>query len=213
MKILEIKTLALPEIKIIKFAHFNDERGYFTETYRKTNFKELDFFKNIEFTQINESFSRKGTFRGLHFQWNPYMGKLVRTIYGNILDFALDIRKDSETFGKIIAYDLKAMTKNTYESSSNEWIWLPPGFAHGILAKEDSMIEYLCSGQYNPECEKGISPLAQDIDWSLCEPKLKRTFDEIVPSTKLITDKDKNAISLTEWKNDESSDNFIKEKL
>lgn len=209
MKIIEIKILAIPDIKIIRFAHFNDNRGYFTETYRKTDLQNLDFLKNIEFTQTNESFSYKDTFRGLHFQWNPYMGKFVRVIYGNIIDFALDIRKNSETFGKIIAYDLKTTTKNTY----NEWIWLPPGFAHGILAKEDSMIEYLCSGQYNPECETGISPLAKDIDWSICEPKLKETFDKILPNTKLITDKDKNAISLTEWKNDEKSDNFLKEKL
>lgn len=208
MKILEIKSLAIPEAKVIKFAKFSDARGYFTETFRKSDFKnhpEMSFMKNVELTQCNESFSRPKTFRGFHFQWNPYMGKLIRPIYGHLIDFGLDIRKGSLTFGKIIAYDMPARTDTEY----SEWIWLPPGFAHGVLLLKESIIEYFCSGEYNPECEACVSPLSKDIDWSLCDPNLKKIFDEIVPKTALIADKDKNGFSLEQWKTDSRSDNFV----
>ena len=75
------------------------------------------------------------------------------------------------------------------------------------------MIEYFCSGQYNPACEAGVSPLAKDIDWDLCDTELKRIFDEIAPSTTLITEKDKNGYSVTDWENSEQSGNFIYGKL
>ncbi len=74
---------------------------------------------------------------------------------------------------------------------------------------EDSTIEYFCSGEYSPGCEAGISPLADDIDWSLCDPELKKLFDGIAPTTDLITDKDKNGFTVKAWGSDERSDNFI----
>ncbi len=83
MKIIEVRALAIPEIKLIRFARFPDHRGYFTEVWRRSDFQEhpeLSFLRGVEFGQANESFSRPRTIRGLHFQWNPYMGKLVRTI-------------------------------------------------------------------------------------------------------------------------------------
>jgi dTDP-4-dehydrorhamnose 3,5-epimerase len=212
MKLLEVETLKFKDIKVIKFVRFCDHRGYFTETYRKSDFeksKETKFIKGIEFVQANESFSLKRTFRGLHFQWNPYMGKLVRPLYGHLIDFALDIRLGSPTFGKIIAYDMPVSPKD----ETSKWIWLPPGFAHGVLLIKDSLIEYFCSGAYNPNCEVGISPFAPDINWSLCNLKLKKLFNSIVPTTKLISAKDKNGMSVTQWKNDKRSENFIYKKL
>jgi len=208
MEIIEIKTLQFPEIKVIRFGRFRDHRGYFAEHYRKSDVythPDIEFIRGIEFMQCNESFSKKGTIRGLHFQWNPNMGKMVRTLFGRMVDMILDIRKGSPTFGKIITYDMPSNTKSDY----NEWIWVPPGFAHGNFFLKNSMTEYFCSGEYNPGCEAGISPLADDIDWSLCDSALKKLFDSIAFTTKCITDKDKNGLSVTVWKNDKRSDNFI----
>jgi dTDP-4-dehydrorhamnose 3,5-epimerase len=212
VKILGVNTLELEAIKLIRFARFCDHRGYFTEHYRRCDFKNhaaMGFMKDVEFVQANESFSKAGTIRGLHFQWNPYMGKLVRTLSGRMVDMVLDIRKGSPTFGKIILYDMPA----DHEADYQEWIWVPPGFAHGNFFTEDTMIEYFCSGEYSPGCEAGISPLAKDIDWTLCDARLKEEFDSIACSTTLMTDKDKNGFSVREWTNHEDSDNFIYGKL
>ena len=205
MKILEVKALVIPDIKVIKFGRFNDERGYFTETFRNSDFQKLDFMKDVRFLQCNEGYSRAGTVRGFHFQWNPYMGKLVRVLYGRMVDLVLDIRKGSPNFGRIIAYDMPSKP----EDDHNDWIWVPPGFAHGVIVMEESLVEYFCSGEYSPGCEASISPVAPDIDWSLCDQKLKKTYDSIVPKTKLITDKDKNGYSIKAWKESKDSDNFI----
>lgn len=212
MKIIEVKSLAIETVKVIRFGRFGDHRGYFTEIYRKSDFEEnpaLSFMRGVEFVQANESCSKKGTVRGLHFQWNPYIGKLVRTISGRMVDMVLDIRKGSPSFGKIICYDMPTASSNDYD----EWIWVPPGFAHGNFFDRETRIEYFCSGKYNPQCEAGISPLSADIDWSLCDKQLKKMFDEIVPTTNLITDKDKNGFSVTSWKANKNSDNFVYGKL
>jgi len=212
MKILDVKSLAIESVKVIRFARFCDDRGYFTETFRKSdllNNSQVDSMTNVEFVQANESLSKKGVIRGLHFQWNPYMGKLVRTIKGRMVDIVLDIRKGSPTLGKSIAYDMLA----NLDANASEWIWVPPGFAHGNFFTEDSMIEYFCSGEYSPGCEAGISPLAKDIDWSLCDPTLKQAFDEMASTTQLMTNKDKNGFSLQTWLADERSDNFLYEQL
>jgi len=212
MKLLEVKKLPIETIKVVRFARFCDHRGYFTEHYRKSDFDthpEMVFIKDVKFVQCNESYSKKGTIRGLHFQWNPYMGKLVQTLVGRMVDMVLDIRKGSPTFGKIILYDMPADN----EADTSEWIWVPPGFAHGNFFTEDTMIEYFCSGEYSPGCEAGISPLAKDIDWTLCDPNLKRLFDSITSSTTLITDKDKNGFSVNNWRIGKQSDNFIYGKL
>jgi len=208
MKLLDVKALQLEGVKVVRFGRFCDHRGYFTEHYRKSdfaNYLEMGFMKDVEFVQCNESYSQKGTIRGLHFQWNPYMGKLVRTLSGRMVDMVLDIRKGAPTFGKIICYDMPA--NPTFDWS--EWIWVPPGFAHGNFFTENTMIEYFCSGEYSPGCEAGISPLAEDIDWSLCDSELKKLFDNIARTTRLITDKDKNGFSVTNWESNEQSDNFV----
>ncbi len=205
MKILGQKSLAIPEIRVIRFERFRDHRGYFTEHFRKSDFQgRVDFLHGVEFLQSNESFSRAGTVRGLHFQWNPVMGKLVRTVTGRMVDLALDIRKGSPTLGKIIAYDMPADP----ESGFGEWIWLPPGFAHGNFFTEPTLIEYFCSGEYSPGCESGISPLAQDLDWSLCDPELKKRFDRLIDGTPLISDKDRHGHSFASWMSSPASDRF-----
>ncbi len=212
MKLRGAKTLQIDGTKVITFARFCDQRGYFTEHFRKSEFAnhpEMGFMKGVEFVQCNESYSRPGTVRGLHFQWNPYMGKLVRTLAGRMVDMVLDIRKGSPTFGKIICYDMPGRPEADYA----EWIWVPPGFAHGNYFTEPTQIEYFCSGEYSPGCEAGISPLAADIDWSLCDPRLAAEFAEIAASTELITDKDRNGYSVQAWQADERSDNFIYRQL
>ena len=208
MNILEIRILKFPEIKIIRFGRFGDHRGYFTEHFRESDLLRhpaLAFPEETRFVQCNESFSRSGTVRGLHFQWNPFQGKLVRTLQGRMVDLILDIRTGSPNFGKIIAYDMPTGPRDAL----GEWIWVPPGFAHGNFFTMDTMIEYFCTGEYSPAHEAGISPLAGDIDWSLCDPDLKRLFDSIVPSTSFISEKDKRGFSVADWKNDKRSENFL----
>jgi dTDP-4-dehydrorhamnose 3,5-epimerase len=208
MKILTVEQLEIPEIKVIRFARFSDQRGYFTEHFRDSDFQTnplTSFMEGVRFVQANESFSRAGTVRGLHFQWNPYMGKLVRTLQGHMVDLVLDIRKGSPSFGKAIAYDMPFDRSEDFD----EWIWVPPGFAHGNTFLEDTSIEYLCSGEYSPGNEAGISPLAEDIDWSLCDQNLRETFRGIASSTRLMTDKDRNSLSVSAWERDERSDNFV----
>ena len=133
------------------------------------------------------------------------MGKLVRTVRGRMVDIVLDIRKGSPYFGKGLFYDMPAHFDDDY----NEWIWVPPGFAHGNFFTEDTQIEYLCTGEYSQGCEAGISPLAEEIDWSLSDMKLKTEFENIISNTTLITDKDRNGFSLEAWIKDPRSENFM----
>ena len=212
MKILEVKSLAIPAIKVVQFGRFRDNRGYFTEPFRASDLHQnpvTDFLKDVTFLQQNESYSMAGVMRGLHFQWNPYMGKFVRTIRGRMVDLVLDIRKGSPTLGKIIAYDMPDEIKGDY----SEWIWVPPGFAHGNFFPVESTIEYFCSGEYSPGCEAGISPVAPDLDWSLCDPSLKQAFDDLFRpfphNTPVMSEKDRDGLSLEAWLADERSDQFL----
>jgi dTDP-4-dehydrorhamnose 3,5-epimerase len=208
MKILEVKSLAIPEIRVVRFARFRDDRGFFTEHFRASDIARdarLACLSEVRFVQTNESFSRAGTVRGMHFQWNPYMGKLVRTVTGRMIDLVLDIRKGSPSFAKMIAYDMPGRLDGDWA----EWIWVPPGFAHGNVFPEDTLIEYFCSGEYSQGCEAGISPLSADIDWSLCDTGLKATFDRIAPMTERMTSKDRLAPGVAAWANDPRSENFV----
>lgn len=211
MKILSVSSLVIPEVKVIRFGRYADHRGYFTEHFRLSDFQnhpDLSFLSEVQFVQCNESLSRPGTLRGLHFQWNPYVGKLVRAVAGRLVDLVLDIRLGSPTLGKILAYDLPAAPERDFA----DWIWIPPGFAHGTLfpkGPEVSVIEYFCSGQYNPACEASISPLAPDIDWSLCTPALYREFAAVVAAGPLITDKDRGGFTLSGWLDDPRAEEFV----
>jgi dTDP-4-dehydrorhamnose 3,5-epimerase len=211
VKIIDVVPLVIPAIKVIRFARFCDKRGYFTEPFRSSDLTSSPltwFLKGVEFPQTNESRSRPGTIRGLHFQWNPYMGKLVRTLSGHMIDLVLDIRKGSPTFGKAIAYEMPANAQEAF----GEWIWVPPGFAHGNAFLADTSIEYFCSGEYSPHCEAGISPLAVDIDWSLCDERLKRIVHETARTTDLMTQKDRDGLSVAAWEEDPRSENFVFEE-
>jgi dTDP-4-dehydrorhamnose 3,5-epimerase len=132
------------------------------------------------------------------------MGKLVRTISGRMVDLVLDIRLESPTFGHIVAHDMPVSSSAEY----SEWIWVPPGFAHGNMFTEETMIEYFCTGEYSPGNEGAVSPLAEDLDWSLCAPELREEFQALVGKGAIVSDKDRNAGSVSEWRDDPRSANF-----
>ncbi len=208
MRILAVKSLAIEAVKVIRCGRFRDDRGYFTELFRRSDFQghpELAFLRDVAFLQVNQSFSRPGTIRGLHFQWNPYMGKLVRTVSGRMVDMTVDIRKGSPTFGRGVLYDMP----EDHSADHQEWIWVPPGFAHGNFFDVPTLIEYFCSGEYSPRCEAGISPLAPDIDWSLSDPVLRAGFERSASASPLLSAKDRDGHSLESWTQDERSDYFV----
>lgn len=208
MKILSVTPLALPDVKVIRFARFVDHRGYFTEPFRRSDFDrhaDLAFLRNVALPQMNESYSRAGVLRGLHFQWSPPQGKLLRTQVGRMVDIFVDIRHGSPSFGQAAMHDMPASNGDDF----SEWIWVPPGFAHGNFFTVESRIEYLCSGEYNPETEGGISPLAPDIDWSLTDKTLKLEFDRLVADGPIMSDKDRQGPSLSAWQVDHRSREFV----
>ena len=158
MKLLQT---SIPEILLFEPRVFGDERGYFFESFR------LDVFERHAgsrvFVQDNESFSRHGVLRGLHYQKHPHMqGKLVRVIRGTVLDVAVDIRNGSPTFGRHVAEVLS--------SDNHRMMWVPPGFAHGFAVLSDSAVfTYKCDAYYAPESEEGIAWNDPDlgIDWMI----------------------------------------------
>jgi len=155
-----IKDLILISPKI-----FEDNRGYFFESY---NNKKLAKFIKTDFVQDNESLSQKDVLRGLHFQIPPFaQAKLIRVIKGSILDVAVDLRKDSPTFGRHFKHILSGKNK--------QQLYIPEGFAHGFLCLEDNTIlNYKCSNYYSPESENSILWNDEDlnIDWGIENPIL-----------------------------------------
>lgn len=159
----QFQSLRIPEVKLITPIVFNDERGFFEETFKGSSFKEAGI--DEIFPQDNHSFSVKGTIRGLHFQNPPFaQGKLVRCIEGRIFDVAVDIRLGSPTFSNWVAEELS--------SSNHRILWIPEGFAHGFFAMEDSHVEYKVTREYAAEAEDGIiwndSRIA--VKWPLSSP-------------------------------------------
>ncbi len=192
MKIVEVKSLIFPEVKVIKFARFTDERGYFTETYR---FDELEkVIPELKIKQVMESHSKKNVLRGFHLQYDPPMGKLVRTVVGEMIDFFLDLRHNSKTFGMISGFRMPS----NWEDDFDQWIWIPPGFAHGNFYLKESTIEYCATSTYNPKGEIGIYPLAEDINWQLCDEEIKRIFNQNKKKF-IISPKDKKGILIQEY--------------
>lgn len=212
MKILAVENLVMPDVKVVRFARFADARGYFSETFRRgiaDSHPDLEFLRDIRLPQTNESFSRARVIRGLHFQWGPPMGKFIRTVHGRMVDIFLDVRLGSPTFGKIAMYEMASPVDRPY----GEWIWVPPGFAHGNFFSTDTHIQYMCTEEWKPGSEGGVSPLAPDFDWSLCDPALRAEFEALVGSGAVIADKDRNAPSLSDWKSDPRAQNFIYAEL
>lgn len=158
MNIIEtpIKDLLIIEPKIWK-----DDRGYFFESYNQKAFKDAGI--EADFVQDNQSFSQKGALRGLHAQANPYaQGKLVRVIQGKVLDIAVDIRKDSPTYGEHLSLELS--------SENFKMFWIPPGFLHGFSTLEDNTIfSYKCTNLYQRDAEFGVMWNDEDlkIDWKI----------------------------------------------
>lgn len=155
-----IKT-AIADVLIIESDVFGDSRGYFFENYSQKKFNEL--VRPIEFVQDNESKSKYGVLRGLHFQKGKYaQSKLVRVVKGRVLDVAVDIRKGSPTFGKHVAVELS--------EENHRQVFIPRGFAHGFLAlSEEAIFQYKCDNFYTPQAEGAIAWNDPDIgiDWQL----------------------------------------------
>ncbi len=163
---------------------FDDERGYFYESYNEEVFSKHGL--NTRFVQDNQSCSKKNVLRGLHFQHPPFdQGKLVRVLRGSVIDVAVDIRRNSPTYGKHIKVTLSETNKLIF--------WIPPGFAHGFLSlEEDTLFLYKCTRVYHKNSESGIlwnDPVLK-IDWGIDTPlvsskdlelpgfhMLKSTFD------------------------------------
>ena len=137
----------IPEVIVVEKIAFSDQRGFFEEMYKESTFKESGI--KGPFLQDNHSFSKKGVIRGLHFQKAPRsQGKLVSVISGKILDVAVDIRTQSQFYGKWVSEELS--------QENHRMLWIPEGFAHGFLALEDSHVLYKTTGEYSSEFEEGI---------------------------------------------------------
>ena len=158
---MEIIKTKINGLLIIKPRVFEDETRYYFESWSKESFKNNGI--EIDFVQDNQSFSSKGVLRGLHFQNPPFsQGKLVRVIQGSVLDVAVDIRKDSPTYGEHVSVLLSGENKTMF--------WIPPGCAHGFSTLEDNTIfSYKCSGIYNKESEGSLMWNDSDlkIDWQI----------------------------------------------
>ena len=146
----------IKDVKIINAKKFDDNRGFFEEVYRNEIFNEFNL--KYKFLQINLSFSKRNVFRGFHFQLNPVpQGKLVTVITGKIIDYAVDLRKNSKSFKKHVAYEI----------INGKMIYIPEGFAHGFLALEDSYVLYLTTNEFNSKLDSGIRYDDKDLNIQL----------------------------------------------
>lgn len=173
-----VESRHLEDIVVIVPKAHRDDRGFFMEVYRADQFRDLGL--PSEFVQDNHSFSRKGVVRGLHFQWEPLMGKLMRVSRGTAFLVAVDIRKGSPTLGQW--FGLEASAENMKQ------VWAPAGFARGFCALTDEVeVQYKCTGIYNDRAESAIRWDDPDVgvEWPLKEVRL--------------SDKDRNAHSLRVW--------------
>lgn len=166
---------------------FKDSRGFFFEAFRVDQFRELGLPE--EFVQDNHSGSVRGVLRGLHFQWNPPMGKLMRVTRGSAFLVAVDIRKGSPTLGKWIGIESSAENRRQ--------VWAPAGFARGFcVLSEFAEIQYKCTGIYNSQCESGIiwNDPEIGIEWPISDP--------------ILSSKDTDAQTLLQWLDSSNSDYF-----
>jgi len=160
--------LELPEVLLIEPRVFPDERGYFLETYKQSEFARNGISET--FVQANHSHSSFGTLRGLHFQKAPSaQGKLVRVILGRIFDVVVDIRKGSPRYAQWVGVELSAENK--------KMLYVPPGFAHGVCVTSDEAgLLYMVTHEYSPEAERGIlwNDPSLGIRWPVSEPLLSK---------------------------------------
>ena len=157
---MKISKTFIEDLLVIEPRLFNDERGFFYESFNKNN---LDKIVNVVFVQDNESKSHKGVVRGLHFQRPPFeQNKLVRCVSGKILDVAVDLRTNSKTYGKSFSIELS--------SENNKQLFVPKGFAHGFqVLSETAIVNYKVDNFYNSKSDSGIIWNDKDllIDWKL----------------------------------------------
>ena len=155
----------LPGVLILEPKVFPDSRGFFLETYNKEKYVAAGL--NLDFVQDNLSFSSRGVLRGLHYQKPHAQGKLVYVLQGEVWDVAVDIRRDSEYFGR--------WTAVTLSSDNKKQFYIPPGFAHGFcVVSETALFTYKCTDTYHPECDGGIrwDDPELGITWPVAEPLL-----------------------------------------
>ncbi|MBT42224.1 MAG: dTDP-4-dehydrorhamnose 3,5-epimerase [Idiomarina sp.] len=159
---MDYQPLAIPDVVLMTPQVFGDERGFFMETFRQNEFER--HCGNHQFVQDNHSKSRRGILRGLHYQLQQPQGKLVRVTQGRVFDVAVDLRKDSASFGEWVGVELSADNK--------QMLWVPPGFAHGFyVISETAEFSYKCTDYYAPDDEHSIrydDPVL-GIDWPLAE--------------------------------------------
>jgi dTDP-4-dehydrorhamnose 3,5-epimerase len=162
-----VEDTAIPEVKLVRPRLFGDERGWFGEILQVEAFEALGAGLPTRFVQVNQSRSARGVVRGLHFQWDPPQGKLMRVVRGRAFMVAADIRPGSPTLGQVV----------TVEASDEEPLlfWAPASFARGFAALADpTEVEYFCTATYDPRHESGIrwddETLA--IDWPVDDPRL-----------------------------------------
>ena len=175
-----VKT-AIPDLYIFEPRVFEDSRGYFFEAYNEETFREVTDFP---FVQDNQSFSKRGAIRGLHYQLPPYaQTKIVRVISGTILDVAVDIRKGSPTFGQHVTVELS--------DENRKQLFIPRGFAHGFsVLSETAEVLYKCDNLYNKESDAGIiyNDPALGIDWKIAPPEaIVSEKDKVLPVLRLCT--------------------------
>ncbi len=184
---LRIQSTHLNGVVVLKSDVFEDARGFFMETFRADQFAE--FGLPVNFVQDNHSRSARNVLRGLHFQWDPPMAKLMRVTYGAAFLVAVDIRKGSPTLGQWFGIECSADNKLQ--------VYAPAGFARGFCVLSDfAEVQYKCTGIYNPKAESGIrwNDPAIGIRWPVAEP--------------LLSNKDAHARTLEEWLAAPESDNF-----
>ena len=184
---LKTKTTDINDLIIVIPEIFQDERGFFMEAFRSDQFKELGL--PTEFVQDNHSRSSKGVLMGLHFQWEPPMGKLMRVTFGGAYLVAVDIRKGSPTLGNWFGMEVSAENKLQ--------VWAPAGFARGFCVLSDfAEIQYKCTGVYNNKFESGILWNDPEIGivWPINNP--------------ILSEKDEKARPLAEWIKTPESEHF-----
>ena len=178
----------IPEVILVEARAFPDERGFFMETFKQSEFARGGIRRN--FVQDNFSFSRKGIVRGLHYQLNPAaQGKLVACLQGEIYDVAVDIRRGSPTYGKWVGVVLSA--------ENRRMLWVPEGFAHGFQAlSEGTMVWYKVTSEYSPAAERGIrwDDPALSIDWPLRDEALLSPKDRVLPTLAELGESDNNFV-------------------
>jgi len=184
----KFETLSIPDIVLVEARAFPDERGFFMETFKDSDFRQAGLGR--QFVQDNFSCSRKGTVRGLHYQLNPAaQGKLVACLQGEIYDVAVDIRRGSPTYGKWVSVVLNA--------ENRRMLWVPEGFAHGFQAlSEGTMVWYKVTSEYSPADERGIrwDDPALGIDWPLRGEALLSPKDRVLPTLAELGETDNNFV-------------------